>query len=79
MSPEEREALIERLVRSFMAMPTWAQAATKHAMQVPSTNPATGTPFQSFREVLGAAADSTLATLRDDFDDNGDLLPEGED
>lgn len=76
MSPEEREALIERLVRSFKKLPRWAQAATKHAMAVPTINPSTGVPFQSFREVLEAAHDETLTTLRDDFEDNGDLLPE---
>lgn len=44
-------------------------------MGAPSTNPETGKPWQSFRECISAAADDTLETLRDDFDDNGDLLP----
>jgi hypothetical protein len=30
-------------------------------------------PDASFREVLETASDDTLNTLRDDFEDNGDL------
>jgi len=44
-------------------------------MGAPRHHPGTGKPFMSFREVIEAAADDTLETLRDDFADNGDLLP----
>lgn len=75
MSPEERSQLIDQLDRSFTMMPKWAQTAAVHAMGAPATNPETGEPFQSFRECISVAADHTLETLRDDFDDNGDLMP----
>lgn len=75
MTPQERAALIDQLDRSFTAMPHWVKCATKHAMGAPKNNPATGKPFTSFREVIEVAADHTLETLRDDFEDNGDLLP----
>jgi hypothetical protein len=71
----QRTTLIDQLERSFILMPRWAQVAALHAMAPPAINPDTGKPFACFREVLEAAADDTLATLRDDFDDNGDLLP----
>jgi hypothetical protein len=45
-------------------------------MAAPEVNPETGEPFTSFREVISLAADETLETLRDDFESNGDLLPE---
>jgi hypothetical protein len=72
----ERRALIDRLDRSFDVMPQWVKRATVHAMGAWTDNPTTGKPFRSFREVIEAASDDTLVTLRDDFDDNGDLLPE---
>ena len=75
MTPQERSALIDQLDRSFQMLPGWAKAATKHAMGAPETNPATGKPFTSFREVIEVAADHSLEILRDDFEDNGDLLP----
>lgn len=75
MTNDERTTLINQLDRSFQMMPKWAQAATKHAMAAPEINPDTGKPFGSFRETLEVAADSTLKTMRDDFADNGDLLP----
>lgn len=75
MTPEERTALIDRLDRSFEAAPRWVRVATKHAMGAPSHHPETGAEFTSFRQVLEAAADSTLETLREDFEDNDDLLP----
>lgn len=75
MSPEERDSLIDQLDRSFQMMPRWSKAACKHAMGAPANNPATGRPFKSFREVIEAAADHTLETLRDDFEGNGELLP----
>ena len=75
MTPQERAALIDQLDRSFMMLPNWAKAATKHAMGAPEINPETGKPFGSFREVISVAADHTLEILRDDFEDNGDLLP----
>lgn len=75
MSPEERKSLIDQLVRSYEPLPTWAKTAVKHAMGAPGQNPRTGEPITSFREALEAAGDDTLETLREDFDDNGDLLP----
>lgn len=75
MNAEKRAALIDQLDRSFQMMPRWAQTATVHAMCAPTTNPETGQPFQSFRECISVAADHSLETLRDDFEDNGDLLP----
>jgi len=74
MTQQEREALIDQLDRSFMQMPSWAKAATKHAMGAPEINPETGKSFETFREVISVAADHTLETLRDDFADNGDLV-----
>lgn len=76
MTPDQRKALIDRLDRSFQAMPRWAQTACKHAMGAPTHHPGTGEKFESFRQVLEAAADSTLETLKEDFEDNGDLVPE---
>ena len=76
LTPEERTRLIDRLDRSFMVMPMWAKVVAKHAMCAPLINPDTGAPFASFREVIQASSDQTLITLRDDFEDNGDLLPE---
>lgn len=75
MTPQERKQLIDQLDRSFTVMPHWVKCATKHAMGAPTHNPATGEPFKSFREVIEAASDESLLILRDDFDDNGDLLP----
>lgn len=75
MTPEERSQLIDQLDRSFTVMPNWVKATVKHAMGAPKVNPGTGQPFRSFREVIEAASDETLTILRDDFDDNGDLLP----
>lgn len=76
MTPDERTRLIDRLDRSFTMMPYWVKCATKHAMGAPRINPSTGKPFKSFREVIEVSSDATLLILRDDFDDNGDLLPE---
>lgn len=75
MTPQERTTLIDQLDRSFQMMPRWVKAATKHAMAAPTINPATGKIFTSFREVIEVASDSTLETLRDDFEADGDLLP----
>lgn len=75
MTSEERKSLIDQLERSFEEMPRWAQVATKHAMGAPTVSPETGQPFKTFREVIETASDDTLITLRDEFDDNGDLLP----
>lgn len=75
MTPQERAELIDQLDRSFTVMPNWVKATVKHAMGAPKVNPGTGQPFRSFREVIEAASDETLTILRDDFDDNGDLLP----
>jgi hypothetical protein len=76
MDTKERNNLIDQLDRSFSAMPHWVKCATKHGMAAPTMNPETGEPFKSFRDCLEAASDWTLETLRDDFDDNGDLLPQ---
>ena len=75
MTPQERSQLIDQLDRSFTMLPHWVKCATKHAMGAPKSNPATGLPFKSFREVIEAASDETLLTLRDDFSADGDLLP----
>ncbi len=75
MTPPERAALIDQLDRSFRMMPRWVQISVKHAMGAPSHHPKTGKPFTSFREVIEAASDHTLEILRDEFADNGDLLP----
>lgn len=66
MDKVERAGLIKQLDQSFQGMPYWAQVATKHAMGSPAGN--------SFLEVIKAASDETLLILRDDFEDNGDLL-----
>lgn len=76
LSSEERVRLIDRLDRSFQAMPGWVRTATKHAMGAPSHHPVTGELFKSFREVIEVAADETLLILKEDFEDNGDLAPE---
>lgn len=75
MEQAERDDLIDRLDRSFHAMPRWAQIACKHGMGAPKNNPETGEPFKSFREVISVASDDSLETLKGDFEDNGDLLP----
>lgn len=78
LTKEQRAALIDRLDRSFQAMPDWVKVATKHAMAAPRNNPETGKPFTSFREVISVAADHTLITLKEDFESNDDLLPESD-
>ncbi|MEA9994573.1 MULTISPECIES: hypothetical protein [unclassified Pseudomonas] len=75
MNAEQRAQLIDQLDRSFAAMPRWAQTACKHGMSAPTINRDTGKPFESFREVIESSHNETLLTLREDFDDNGDLLP----
>ena len=75
MTPEEREALIDQLDRSFQMMPRWMKVATKHAMGAPEINPKTGEKFKTFREVIEVASDHTLEILREDFEGNGELLP----
>jgi len=74
MTPKERNALIEQLDKSFQAMNEWVKMATKHAMSAPTHHPETGEPFKSFREVIEAASDESLISLRDDFDENNDLI-----
>lgn len=76
MTPEERATLIDQLDRSFMVMPRWAQASVKHAMGAPTHHPETGEKFTTFRQVIEVASDHTLAILRDDFEGNGELLPQ---
>lgn len=75
MNQQERIALIDQLDRSFTVMPIWAKSTVKHALGAPRNNPSTGQPFRTFREVLESASDSTLEVLREDFEDNGELLP----
>lgn len=75
MDKYERNVLIDQLNRSFMVMPKWVQGTVKHALGAPHINPSTGAPFKSFREVIEVASDSTLETLKEDFEDNGELLP----
>ena len=55
-------------------MPYWVKCATKHAMAAPTINPRTGLPFASFKECIQEASDETLLILKEDFNDNGDLL-----
>lgn len=76
MSPEDRIKLIDRLDRSFLALPRWAKVACKHAMGSPTHHPETGKEFESFREVIEAASDESLLTIKDDFVSNDDLAPE---
>lgn len=76
LTPEERAALIDQLDRSFTMMPRWSKVACKHAMGAPTNNPKTGEPFKSFREVIEVASDHTLEILREDFEGNGELLPQ---
>lgn len=76
MTPEDRIKLIDRLDRSFLGLPRWAKVACKHGMSAPSCHPETGKKFESFREVIEAAADETLLTLKHDFESNEDLAPE---
>ena len=76
LTAEERIKLIDRLVKSFDAMPRWAKIATKHAIGAPRINPATNEPFQTFREVIEVSDENTLITLREDFESNGDLCPD---
>jgi hypothetical protein len=75
LTPQERSALIDQLDASFQMMPTWVKAATKHALAAPTHHPETGEKFTTFRQVIEAAADSTLLILKSDFEDDGDLLP----
>lgn len=75
MNQQERASLIRQLDASYTAMPDWVKKATLHAMNVPARNPETNEVFSSFMEILEAASDESLETLRDDFDSNGDLLP----
>ena len=75
MDHKQRIALIDQLVKSFTAMPTWVKATVKHAMGAPEINPETGEKFKSFREVIEVASDECLETLRSEFEENDDLLP----
>ena len=76
MSPEERIKLIDRLDRSFLALPRWAKIACKHAMGAPTHHPETGKEFKTFVDVLEAASDESLLTIKEDFESNEDLAPE---
>jgi hypothetical protein len=76
LSPEERTKLIDRLNRSFLEMPRWVQTSCKHAMGAPTNHPVTGKKFESFLEVIEASSDYTLLSLKEDFTENDDLLPE---
>lgn len=76
MSPEDRIKLIDRLDRSFLALPRWAKIACKHGMGAPKRHPETGKEFETFREVIEAASDESLLVIKGDFEDNEDLAPE---
>lgn len=76
MTPEERAQLIDQLDRSFTMMPRWAKVSVKHAMGAPAKSPKTGLPYKTFREVIEEASDHTLEILREDFEGNGELLPQ---
>lgn len=69
MKIEERQSLIDQLDRSFQMMPRWAQTACKHSIGIVDDR------LTTFREACELAEDSSLLMLRDDFEDNGDLLP----
>ncbi len=75
MTPEERKELIDQLDRSWQVMERWVKASFKHAAGVPKINRNTGEPFKTFREVCEAASDESLLIWKQDFEDNGDLLP----
>ena len=76
MNNDERCALIDQLDRSFQMMPKWVKTACIHSMGVAEKNPFTGQPFTTFREIIETATDECIQSLRDDFEDNGDLLPQ---
>lgn len=76
MTPEERTKLIDRLNRSFLALPRWAKIACKDAMGAPKHHPETGKEYASFREVLESGTNEWLEVLKDDFQSNEDLAPE---
>lgn len=76
LTPEERLKLIDRLDRSWQAMPRWVKVSFKHASGAPSQHPHTGENLKTFRQVLDLASDETLETWKEDFESNGDLAPE---
>ena len=75
MTNDERSLLITQLNNSYIRAPGWVQAAVKHSMWLPATNPKTGKAFMSFKEAIENANDETLLTLKDDFVGNGDFIP----
>jgi hypothetical protein len=76
MTPEQRTNLIDRLDRSFLALPRWAKIACKHGMGAPKHHPETGKEYESFREVLESGTNEWLEVLKGDFESNEDLAPE---
>lgn len=75
MQDDERKLLIDQLARSFDALSLGEKMIVKHALAAPTHHPLTGKAFESFSEILESAADSTLLTLKVDFEYNGQLLP----
>ncbi|KPB82022.1 hypothetical protein [Pseudomonas syringae group genomosp. 3] len=80
MDAATRDALIDRLDRSFQAMPDWQQSNTRNDLvvdyELPTRNPQTGEQLKSFREVAGYAANDDLERLRDNFKEEGYLAAE---
>ena len=64
-----RTALIDRLVRSYEAMPRWAKNAYLRHLRVDFAR------YAGFRQELDGKDDSALQSLRDEFATNGDLIP----
>lgn len=69
-----RQEKIDHLVRSFDTWDGWVKNACLHSMGVPKVNRNTGKPWQSFREILEAAADETVDSVYEDTAFNGDLV-----
>lgn len=74
LTAELRRTYIDQMVRSYDAMPKWVRNSLIHAMCVPNNNPATGKPWESFKEMLEAASDDSILLIRQDIKDNGDLI-----
>lgn len=74
LTAELRRTYIDQMVRSYDAMPKWVRNSLIHAMHVPNNNPATGKPWESFKEMLEVASDESILIIRQDIEDNGDLI-----
>lgn len=75
MDKEQRSKLIDRLDRSFNVMPGWVKTACYHGSGIPKEHPETKEQL-SFKQAIELGTDEFLETLKSDFEDNGDLLPE---